>query len=420
VAELARHTAESERVLADLPPKPDRTTEQQYAVDQALHIGRKARARFIGANALQVYDELTKGRSVHRRLPELAYAAAEMFPGLVPTSAQMDVERTHIQAHKDGREIDQGIFVRGLLRSPQAGEHLIDAMLLPTPRATELLGQFRDTGRLELGTVHLERRGSAGYLTVHNDHCLNAEDNRLIGDMETAVDLVLMDEQTRVGVLRGGVMAHPRYSGRRVFSAGINLTDLYGGQISFLDFLLCRELGYISKIVHGLLTDTAPDAFVHRATQKPWIAAVDSFAIGGGMQLLLVFDHVIAAPDVYFSLPAAQEGIVPGAAGFRLGRLAGDRMARQIILSGRKIWAAEPAAALICDEVVATGDLDDAIASAVSRMDSPAVVANRRMLNLVAEPRDLFRQYMAEFAVTQAIRLYSKDVIDKVGRAWKR
>src|SRR5690606_22192242 len=113
--------------------------------------------------------------------------------------------------------------------------------------------------------------------------------------------------------------------GQRVFSAGINLKHLHQGKISFVEFLLRRELGYISKIKRGLL-DIDVQLGDRRTKDKPWIAAVDSFAIGGGAQLLLVFDKVIASEDSYFSLPAAQEGIVPGLANLRLAKLTGGRI----------------------------------------------------------------------------------------------
>jgi thioesterase DpgC len=90
-----------------------------------------------------------------------------------------------------------------------------------------------------------------------------------------------------------------------------------------------RELAYIHKLVRGLLL--GQDAPWHSPlTAKPWAVAVDGFAIGGGMQLLFVFDHGLAASDAYFSLPVAQEGIVPGAANFRLTRAAGPRPARGV------------------------------------------------------------------------------------------
>jgi (3,5-dihydroxyphenyl)acetyl-CoA 1,2-dioxygenase len=247
------------------------------------------------------------------------------------------------------------------------------------------------------------------------DDCLNAEDNQQVDDMETAVDLALLDPDVRVGLLRGGEMSHPRYRGRRVFSAGINLKALHAGRISLVDFLLGRELGYLRKLMLGVLVEDGV-SWHSPTVQKPWVAAVDGFAIGGGMQLLLVFDHVIAASDSYFSLPAAQEGIVPGAAGFRLSRVVGPRLSRQIILEGRRIWASEPDARLIADEVVESADMEEAIEGSLDRLQRPAVAANRRLLSLAEEPPDEFRRYMAEFAVSQALRLYSDDVIGKISR----
>jgi thioesterase DpgC len=234
--------------------------------------------------------------------------------------------------------------------------------------------------------------------------------------METAVDLALLDDDVHVGVLRGGPMTHRRYLGRRVFSAGINLIHLRSGQISFVDFLLRRELGFISKIVRGLFLEEREPSWRAPPTEKPWLAAVDTFAIGGGAQLLLVFDQVIAAADSYFSLPAAREGIVPGAANFRLPRFAGARMTRQIIIGGRKVWASEPDARLLFDEVVDPAAMDSGVEAAVGPLDNPAVVANRRMINLAEEPLDAFRQYMAEFALDQVERIYSLDVIDTLNK----
>ncbi|MEU5716252.1 (3,5-dihydroxyphenyl)acetyl-CoA 1,2-dioxygenase DpgC [Streptomyces sp. NPDC020403] len=417
---LAEQTERAERILARLPAPADRDAGQRNRTAAVFDSCRHIREQFMRRHTDAVYDALTDGRTRRHRLTELVFAAAERFPGLVPDRGQMDEENARPQAHKEGREIDQGIFLRGILRSPTAGAHLTDTMLMASPRALALIDRYRRDGRADLGPVLLERRAAAGHLTVRNPHCLNAEDNALVDAMETAVDLVLLDERTHVGVLRGDVMTHPRYAGRRVFSAGINLSDLRDGRISFLEFLLRRELTYLSKILRGLLLPPAEATYAVPSVQKPWVAAVDSFAIGGGMQLLLVFDRVIAADNAYFSLPAAQEGIVPGAGNLRLGRLTGSRLARRVILSGRRIRAIDPEAALVCDEVVAEDAMDAAVEAAVQDLDNSAVVANRTMLALAEEPADQFRLYMAEFAFTQARRLYSEDVIGKVERSRPR
>ena len=369
----------------------------------------------MAVHADAVYDEITKHRTRYLRLAELALAAADAFPGLVPGADDLAAEQALPLAGKEGHEIDQGIFFNGVLRSSRAGPHLLDAMRQPTRRALALLPEFIEAGAADLGSVRLERTGGVARLTMCRDDCLNAEDNRQVDDMETAVDLALLDPSVRVGLVRGGTMSHPRYQGKRVFSAGINLKALHHGDISLADFLLRRELGYISKLQHGILAgDAAP--WHYPAIDKPWVAAVDTFAIGGGMQLLLVFDYAIAAADAYFSLPAAEEGIVPGVANLRLTRYAGPRLARQIILRGRKIRATEPAALLVVDEVAEPDEMDLAIERSLEALQSPAVIVNRRMLNLADEPSAEFRRYVAEFALQQALRLHGSDVIGKVSR----
>ena len=130
-------------------------------------------------------------------------------------------------------------------------------------------------------------------------------------------------------MLRGGVVEHPRYAGRRIFGAGLNLTHLYRGQISYL-FFPVRDLGLVHKVYRGL---SQPE------TEKLWIAAAETFAIGGGCQLLLTVDHILAEEGSRCTLPARNEGIIPGAANLRLPRFVGDRRARQAILSDRELRA---------------------------------------------------------------------------------
>lgn len=417
-ARLAEAAAHTERLIAALPSPLARTAEQRAEAAAAHDAARRLRASFLNAYADQVYDELTEDRTRHLRVDELAEAAAYAFPGLVPTPGQLAEERSRPQADQEGHEIDQGIFLRAVLRSPRSGRHLMAAMLRPTPRALRLFPEFRRTGVLQTEAVRLERRDGVARLTLCRDDCLNAEDEQQVDDMETAVDLALLDPDVRVGLVRGGVMSHPRYRGRRVFSAGINLKAISAGRISLTGFLLRRELGYLHKLVRGLSDEDT--GRWRPPVEKPWVAAVDSFAIGGGCQLLLVFDHVVAASDAYLSLPAAKEGIVPGAGNLRLGRIAGARLSRQVILSGRRIMAAEPDARLLVDEVVAHDDMDEAVERSLVRLSGDAVVANRRMINVAEEPLDGLREYMAEFALEQALRIHAGDVIEKVGRFAER
>jgi len=377
---------------------------------------RAERASFLRANAREVYAALTDDLTTRPRIDELVAAAAARFPGLVPSADEMAAEEALPQREKLGREIDQGIFCHHVLADEVAGTHLAESMLAPTPRALHLLPRFTESGYVDLGVVRMRREDGVAHLTVHNGQCLNAETGAHVEDMETAVDIALLDPAVRVCVLRGAVMTHPKYAGRRVFSAGINLRELHAGRISYLGFLMRRELGYLSKIYRGV---RVTGDWRTTVAEKPWVAAVDTFAIGGGMQLLLLFDYVVAEHDAYASLPAAQEGIVPGAGNLRLARLVGGRVSRQVILSGRRLYAGEPDAAGIFDEVVDPATMDTAVAEAAARLAAPAVTPNRHMLHAAEEPMSAFREYMAEFALQQALRLYGADVLDKVAGGWQ-
>jgi thioesterase DpgC len=412
---LTEHVAVGEEILASLPAKADRSESERRVAEQVHDCSRALRREFLSLHAEWLFDSLTDRGMLSKRISELAYEASEKCPGLVPTRAQIADELQHLQKHKEEREIDQGLLLQSWLAHPRIGLGVMRAMLRPTRRATELLERFEQDGEIVLETVTLQRHQAAGHITLHNLSCLNAEDNQLVDDLETAVDLVLLSPSIKAGIMRGGIMTHPRYAGRRVFSAGINLKNLNAGKISFLDFLMRREFGFISKIMRGLRPEQAAphDIGPFLEWQKPWLAVVDSFAIGGGAQLLLAFDRVIATPDSFISLPAAQEGIVPGLSNLRLTRAVGARIARQIILFGRKIWATEPAGSLVIDEIVEAASMEEAIARNASDLCSPAVVANRHMLNLSEEPLEAMRHYATDFALLQAVRLYSPDVLNK-------
>jgi (3,5-dihydroxyphenyl)acetyl-CoA 1,2-dioxygenase len=413
LAELSALARESERRLMSLPEPADRGPDARAAAVDIHWTLRTSRSRYLSSHVDDVYAEVTDNHRTPLRLDELVRAVTAAFPGVLPSAELFAREAGRVQADKEGLEIDQGLFLRAVLRSDNSGTHLLESMLRPTTRALSLLTGFRRDGDLRLRSVHLRRADGVTHLTMTREDCLNAEDGDQVDDLETAVDLALLDPSTHVAVLRGGPMTHPRYAGRRVFSSGINLKSLHAGRISLVDFLLRRELGYISKIIRGVTTE---DDWRGPTIEKPWLAAVDTFAIGGGAQLLLAFDRVLAATDAYFCLPAAQEGIVPGMGNLRLTRAVGARVARQVLLWGRTIHANEPDAALLFDEVVAPEHMDDAVTESASRLDNAAVLTNRKMLNLAEEPSNAFRLYAAEFALQQALRIHSQDVLGKVSR----
>jgi len=384
--------------LARRLPAPSRRTLDERTAGQAIaEILDNCRDAFLRSHAADVYDALTGRCARPLRVEELVDQAAAAFPGLVPAPADMEAERGRMLADKHGIEFAQGLLVGHVLALPRAGRHLIGAMLRPVPEAFEHLEELLATGAVDLGPVRVTRRGRAGILELSNPHHLNAEDDLTLGRTECAVDLILLDPGIEVGVIRGGVIDHPRYPGERVFGSGINLTRLYHGRIDFL-FYLVRDLGYVNKIYRGI--DLERDAI-----EKLWIAAVERYAVGGACQLLHVVDHVLATRGSRLFLPARKEGIIPGASNLRLPRFVGDRAARQAILSGREWTAGEPDAALLCDEVVEPGDLDRALEARIGALTNSGLVnaaANRSALRAGQEPLDLFREYMATFSVEQA------------------
>jgi len=375
---------------------------------------------FLRANIEAIYDELTDGMSKPLRDQELLAAAAERFPGLVPRAAEMAAEAELKLAEKQGLEIAQGLFISHVLASPRAGSHLVWAMLQPTTGALERLDEFRATGIADLGTVHLSRQGRAGVLELRNPRHLNAEDDTTVSASECAADLILLDPEIEVGVLRGGVVDHPRYEGSRIFGAGLNLTRMYHGQLPFV-FFITRDLGYVNKIYRGLSGAVFRPGAPEETTEKLWIATAETYAIGGACQLLHVVDHVLAARGCRLFLPARKEGIIPGASPLRLPRSVGDRLARQAILSGREFEAGVPPAELLCDEVVEPEAMDAALEARIDALTSSGLVnaaANRRALRVGEEPLDVFRQYMATFSREQAYCHLSPALVRNLEEHW--
>jgi thioesterase DpgC len=368
--------------------------------------------------ALDAYNALTHDRTRFLRADELCRRAAEQFPDLLPSRGALESEAALAQRDKTGLEAKQGEFLAQVLADPACGLHLCHAMLLPLEGSVKKLNEYKNKGELDLGTVQLARRGKASVVTMRNPRHLNAEDESTLGPLETAIDVALLDRETEVCVLRGAEVEHPKYAGRRLFGAGINLTHLYQGKIRYLWYLL-RDLGLVNKLYRGLaLPDVAPE---ERSVEKLWIAAVEGFAIGGHCQILLAVDHTIAAGDAYLSLPARKEGIVPGAANLRLPRFVGDRIARQAIMNERRIDCDSPEGRMICDEVVAPERMDSSIKNIIERLTSSGVVSaagNRRAFRIAQEPLDVFRRYMSVYAREQAYCHFSPALISNLEKNW--
>jgi thioesterase DpgC len=408
-------------LLANLPAKPARSDEQIRVAETIHQKARAARQRFLGRHVASVYEKLTQNYSKFLRVEALVLAAANAFPGLVPTANQIADDAGRLQRDKEGVEIDQGIFLSHVLGDERAGAHLCHAMLLPKVETAQYLEKFIADGFVDLGAATVERKQNAVHLTMKNPRHLNAEDQTTLDATEICVDLATLDPRSNIAVIRGGEIEHPKYRGRRVLGSGINLTHLYQGKIPFLWFIQ-RDLGFVHKMMRGVARpDALPDDVHGTAIEKPWIAVVEGFAIGGHCQILLTQDYVLAAKDAYMTLPARKEGIVPGAANLRLHRFVGDRLARQLVQYELKLLCDSPEGRLICDEIVEAGEMDAAIERVVQNLTSSGAVGaigNRRAFREAVEPLDLFRRYFAVYAREQAYCHFSPALIANLEGYW--
>jgi (3,5-dihydroxyphenyl)acetyl-CoA 1,2-dioxygenase len=410
-----------QRLRAKLPSRPQRASNHAAASDLIRRKERHLRERFLGLHVEELYNKLTADKSKFLRIEELMPEAAKLVPGLTPGAEALSAERALPLKEKEGLEIDHGILLSLVLAHPGSGRHLCHAMLRPRIETLDLLPQLATDGSIDLGTACVSRVGKASVVELRNSKALNALDETTLAPLETAIDLAILDRDTEIAVLRGGTVQHAKYAGRRIFSAGINLTHLYQGKISFLFYFL-HAMGYEHKIFRGIARgDASPDDLADSTVEKPWIAVVDTFAIGGGCQHLLVMDYVLAEAGAYLTLPARKEGIIPGMANLRLPRFVGDRLARQAIMYGRRIDCDSPEGRLICDEIAPADKLDTALAQAVDGLTSSGVVSavgNRRQFRVAQEPLDLFRRYLALYAKEQAYCHFNDGLIANLERHW--
>ena len=408
-------------VVENWSSKLNRTPAQNKGADLIQRILRDARNAFCRAYVDVIFNRISRGYTRSVRAEKLVDEAADLCPGLCPTREELLAEAQRPLAQKEGVEIAQADFLSHVFSHRTAGPYLIHCMLQPLPQSRELLGKFQKDGVLDLGTARVERRGSLGCILYSNLRFLNAEDNTTLIPLEVAADLVLLDKETEAGLLRGNVVEHPRYRGRRVFSSGLNLTHLYHGKIPMM-FFITRELGFVNKIYRGLAAPVFDPDGPQETLEKSWIGALETFAIGGGCQVLLVVDYVIAEEGSYFNLPARKEGIIPGVAPLRFSRFMGERTARQGILFDRSFPVSKPEARGLVNEVVPAGRMDAAIDRVAANAGGGGLVstgANRKAIRLASEPLDLFREYMALYCREQASCIFSPALTENLERNWK-
>lgn len=378
------------------------------------------RRDFLARHAIGLYDRLTAGRSRFLRVGELLLAAAEAAPGLVPDRQALAAEAARPLSAKTGIEMAQAEFLAVIFADRGAGLHLCHAMMLPRPEATENAARLARDGVLDLGLVRITRQGRLLIVENRNTGRLNAEDVPTIDALEHAVDAALLDADSAACILRGGIVDHPRYAGRRLAGAGLNLTDLYEGRVPYVMYIE-REMGWVSKVFRGLASAGELPDETAQTIEKAWIGVIDTFAIGAAAQALLVCDAVVAEAGSWFNVPARKEGLVPGATNLRLPRIMGDRLARQIIMTGRTIQADSPEGRLLVDRVAPAAELDAAIAEVAADLVDGGVVSvagNRRAFRVGQEPLDLFRAYLATYTREVAICHLSPALVANLERHW--
>ena len=368
-----------------------------------------------------IYNHITSNRNKFVKIDELVHLANNIVPYLTPSKEQLILENKKILKEKEGIETDQGLFLSAVLSNQLEGNHLCHSMLLPSDLALEKQEEFIRTKKVQFDGASVEKFEKHILVTLENGEYLNAEDERTLLPLEAAIDLAILDKDTDIAVLRGEVVKHPKYVGNRTFGAGINLTHLYQGQISFLWYIK-RDMGAVHKVFRGLATEHfGPENSLFPLQEKPWIATLDTFAIGGGCQYLLVMDHIMAEKGSYMTLPARKEGIIPGMANLRLWRFTGDRIARQAIQNGLTIHSNSRQGKLICDEIIEKKSMDESLLKTIDAYTNSGVVgsaSNRRAFRIGQEPLDTFRKYMSAYCHDQAYCHFSDALIKNLENYW--
>jgi enoyl-CoA hydratase len=163
-------------------------------------------------------------------------------------------------------------------------------------------------------TILVDRDGPVGVITLNRPRVLNALSPELIGELGDALDELDRDEEVRVAVLTGGP---------KVFAAGADIGDM--AERSAVEQLLRDQTGRWARVT---------------AFTKPLIAAVNGYALGGGCELALMCDLIVAGDSARFGQPEINLGIIPGAGGTqRWPRTVGKYVAMQVNLGGAPLPA---------------------------------------------------------------------------------
>ncbi|MDR0276040.1 MAG: enoyl-CoA hydratase [Burkholderiaceae bacterium] len=206
--------------------------------------------------------------------------------------------------------------------------------------------------------------GKVGIITLNRPKQLNALNGELMRELGRALKDFDADDAIGCIVLTGS---------EKAFAAGADI-----GAMSQLDFADVYTQDFITR-----------DWETIRAIRKPVIAAVSGFALGGGCELAMMCDFIIAADNARFGQPEIKLGIIPGAGGTqRLPRAVGKAKAMDLALTGRMMDAAEAERAGLVSRVVPLAQLmDEALAAAIaiSGFGRLAVMAAKESVNRAFE-----------------------------------
>jgi enoyl-CoA hydratase len=209
-------------------------------------------------------------------------------------------------------------------------------------------------------TLFVEQHGAVTLARLNRPQALNALNGQVLNDLIAAFAAYDADPTQRCLVLTGS---------EKAFAAGADIKEM-------------QAFGFAT--VFGENFFSGFDKVV--ATRKPWIAAVAGFALGGGCELAMMADFIIAADTAKFGQPEIKLGVAPGMGGSqRLTRAVGKSKSMQMCLTGRMMDAAEAERANLVAQVVPAADLlEEALkqAKTIAEMPPLAAIANKEMVNV--------------------------------------
>ncbi len=215
-------------------------------------------------------------------------------------------------------------------------------------------------------TILVEQKGAVTLITINRPQALNALNTQVLADLTKAFAAFEADDTQRCAVLTG--------SGEKAFAAGADIKEMADKPSA--EF-------YKEDFFSGWQADLV------RRTRKPWIAAVNGFALGGGCELAMMADILIASENAQFGQPEIKLGVAPGMGGSqRLTRAVGKSKAMEMCLTGRNMKADEAERAGLVSRVVPLESLlDDALKTAetIAGMPPLAAMMNKEMVNLAFE-----------------------------------